>query len=83
MNSVSLGLCSRFPSTAASDNSNAEVGAIHTKAMPVILTTQDEIETWLTAPTPEALRLQRPIADVNGNQGRFTLLRLLWLQILC
>jgi putative SOS response-associated peptidase YedK len=42
---------------------NAEVGAIHPKAMPVILTTQDEIETWLTAPAPEALKLQRPLPD--------------------
>ena len=31
--------------------------------MPVILTTPDEIETWLTAPTSEALRLQRPLPD--------------------
>ena len=38
-------------------------GAIHPKAMPVILTTQDEIETWLTAPAPEALKLQRPLHD--------------------
>src|ERR1700742_2228048 len=42
---------------------NAEVGAIHPKAMPVILTTLDEVETWLTAPTPEAMKLQRPPAD--------------------
>ena len=28
---------------------NAEVGAIHPKAMPVILTTPDEVETWMTA----------------------------------
>ena len=42
---------------------NAEVGAIHPRAMPVILTTADEIEQWLTAPTPEALTLQRPLPD--------------------
>ena len=42
---------------------NAEVGAIHPKAMPVILTTQDEIEQWLTAPAVEALKLQRPLPD--------------------
>ncbi|MET3909980.1 hypothetical protein ABID59_004337 [Bradyrhizobium sp. S3.3.6] len=42
---------------------NAEVGAIHPKAMPVILTTPDEVETWMTAPLDEALKLQRPLAD--------------------
>lgn len=42
---------------------NAEVGAIHPKAMPVILTTPDDIETWLSAPVPEALKLQRPLPD--------------------
>lgn len=42
---------------------NAEVGAVHPKAMPVILTTPNEIETWLTAPTVEALKLQRPLPD--------------------
>jgi putative SOS response-associated peptidase YedK len=44
---------------------NAEVGAIHPKAMPVILTTQDEIETWLTASTSDALKLQRPLPDIS------------------
>jgi putative SOS response-associated peptidase YedK len=42
---------------------NGVVGPIHAKAMPVILTTPDEIETWLTAPTPIALELQRPLRD--------------------
>jgi putative SOS response-associated peptidase YedK len=32
-------------------------------AMPVILTTGEEIETWLTAPTPIALRLQKPLPE--------------------
>ncbi len=44
-------------------DANAEVGAVHPKAMPVILTEPDEIERWLTAPTPEALKLQRPLPD--------------------
>jgi putative SOS response-associated peptidase YedK len=29
--------------------------------MPVILTTPDEVETWMTAPPDEALKLQRPL----------------------
>jgi putative SOS response-associated peptidase YedK len=42
---------------------NAEVGAIHPKAMPVILTTPAKIETWLTAPGAGALKLQRPLPN--------------------
>ncbi len=42
---------------------NETVGAVHPKAMPVILTEQSEVETWLTAPTDEALQLQRPLSD--------------------
>ncbi len=44
-------------------DANTEVGAVHPKAMPVILTEPDEIERWLTAPTQEALKLQRPLPD--------------------
>lgn len=42
---------------------NAEVAAIHPKAMPVILTKQEEIEQWLMAPPAEALKLQRPLVE--------------------
>jgi putative SOS response-associated peptidase YedK len=42
---------------------NALVRQYHPKAMPVILTTQDEIDTWMEAPTPVALELQRPLPD--------------------
>ena len=42
---------------------NDVVGAIHPKAMPVILTKKSEIEQWMTAPVEDALKLQRPLDD--------------------
>ena len=36
---------------------NAEVGAVHPKAMPVILTTHEECSIWMSAPATEALAL--------------------------
>jgi putative SOS response-associated peptidase YedK len=44
-------------------NPNAEVGAIHPKAMPVILRTPEEADIWMSAPIAEALKLQRPLPD--------------------
>jgi putative SOS response-associated peptidase YedK len=48
-----------FPTTEP----NKLVGTYHPKAMPVILTTREEIDLWMTAPIKEALKLQCPLAD--------------------
>lgn len=42
---------------------NAEVGAVHPKAMPVILRTEAEIERWMTAPANEVPGMQQPLPD--------------------
>lgn len=44
-------------------DANAEVAAIHPKAMPVILVTPEEVDCWLTAPPQRALQLQRPLGN--------------------
>lgn len=47
----------------ARHEANAGVGAIHPQAMPVIRTTEAEVEEWMAVPAKEALKLQRPLPD--------------------
>ena len=42
---------------------NKEVGVIHPKAMPVVLTKPGEWEIWLSSEWAEAAKLQRPLPD--------------------
>jgi len=44
---------------------NGVVQPVHQKAMPVILTTPDELETWLTVPWEKACKLQRPLLNTD------------------
>ena len=46
--------------TFLTTSANSVVKPVHAKATPVLRLTDADVETWLTAPTDEALELQKP-----------------------
>ncbi|NTG26199.1 SOS response-associated peptidase [Agrobacterium rhizogenes] len=44
-------------------NANDFMKPIHSKAMPVVLRNQDEIETWMSAPWEDASKLAKPLPN--------------------
>jgi putative SOS response-associated peptidase YedK len=44
-------------------SANKVVKPVHAKSMPVLLLADSDIEKWLTAPTDEALKLQKQAPD--------------------
>ena len=39
------------------------IHSIHPNAMPMVLTTREEIDGWKNAPAADVLKLQRPLAN--------------------
>jgi putative SOS response-associated peptidase YedK len=62
---------------------NAVVAPIHPKAMPVILTTPDEIDLWLLVDTPEALESQRHCPTMRCESSRVAKRRMARARVPC